>query len=147
MDRLTGYIAVAAIFWVFTGTAAAWIPFGNEVTVYMLSCDGQQVRGICHGKEKADIPFTYRILADQRSVWYWRTDYPGEPRRLPFCAVQDTKSWLCQWESAEVPKSRFGMIGGKYVEIATCVTDTNPPVFYQVPMWRWWLVRLHEKIS
>ncbi|WP_420993167.1 hypothetical protein ACKI2N_023580 [Cupriavidus sp. 30B13] len=147
MDRLIAYVMVAASAWVLPNTTAAWIPFENEVTVYMLSCDGEQVSDVCHGKEKTDIPFTYRVLLDQRSVWYWRTDDPSKPRRFPRCTIHDAKSWLCQLESDEVPKSRFGMVAGKYVEIATCVTGATTPFFYQVPMWRWWLVRLHEKLS
>lgn len=147
MDRLAGCAMVAASFLLFPNTTAAWIPFDNEVTVYMLSCDGEEVSGVCRGKEKTDIPFTYKVSVDQHSVWYWRTDDAGKPRRLPFCAIHDTTSWLCQWESDEIPKSRFGMVAGKYVEIATCMTVSSAPLFYQVSVWRWWLVRLREKFS
>ncbi|WP_454828990.1 hypothetical protein [Paraburkholderia xenovorans] len=147
MNRLIIYIVVVASFLVFPGTTAAWLPFGNEVTVYMLSCDGEQKSGLCHGREKTDIPFTYKVLADQLSVWYWRADDPDEPRRLSFCAIHDMKNWLCQWGSDEIPKSRFGMVSGRYAEIATCVTVTSTPLFYQVSMLRWWFVWLREQLS
>ncbi|MEJ0002868.1 MAG: hypothetical protein WDN30_03645 [Pararobbsia sp.] len=141
------YIILAAGLWVFPSAIAAWIPFENEVTVYMLSCDGQQVNGVCQGAEKTDIPFTYEVSLDQHAVWYWRADAPSRPRRFPFCAIHDTRSWLCQWDSDEAPKLRFGMAAGKYLEIATCMTVMTEPLFYQVPMWRWWLVWLHEELS
>lgn len=142
-----GCAIVAAGFWVLPGTTAAWIPFGNEVTVYMVSCAGEQPGGTCRGGEKTDLPFTYKVSVDQQSVWYWRTD--SSPHRLPFCTVRDMKSWLCQWEDSEIPRSRFGMVAGKYVEIPTCTaaTVTTMPPFYQVSMWRWWLVRLREMLS
>jgi hypothetical protein len=74
-------------------------------------------------------------------------DYGGGViHRLPFCAIRDSKSWLCQWNSDDAPKARFGMEAGNYVEIATCATDTRGPIFYQVAMWRWWLVWLRGKI-
>jgi hypothetical protein len=146
MDQLVGYVAVAAGIWVSPNSITDWIPFENEITIYMLSCSGEQVSGVCRGNETTDVPFTYKVLVDQHSVWYW-TDTFSKPRRLPFCAVQDTKSWLCQWESNEIPKSRFGMMAGKYVEIPTCITDTTTSAFYQVPIWRWWLAWLHERFS
>lgn len=147
MNRLIGYSVVAASFWLLPSAMAAWTPFDNEVTVYMLSCDGEQANGVCHGTEKTDAPMTYKVLVDQHSVSYWRTDDADQPQRFPYCSVRDTRSWWCQWDDNEVPRARFGMVGGKYVEVATCMSVTTTQLFYQVPMWRWWLVRLHEKFA
>lgn len=63
-----GFAIVATGFWALPGTTAAWMPFGNEVTVYMVSCDGEQASGTCRGSEKADLPFTYKVSVDQQSV-------------------------------------------------------------------------------
>jgi len=147
VKRLSDRLLVAAVFCFIAVTTSVRTPLENEVTVYMLSCDGEPVNGVCYGKDKTYPPFTYKVSVDQHSVWYWTMGDPGMRRELSFCAVHDTNSWLCQWNSDEIPRTRFGMVSGKYVEIATCVTDTThrPPI--QVPMWRWWLVRLHEKLS
>ncbi|MFM0500765.1 hypothetical protein [Paraburkholderia caffeinilytica] len=147
MNRLTGYLPVAAVLCFLPVAASICTPLKNEVTVYMLSCDGEQINGVCHGKEKTHLPFTYEVSVDQHSVSYWTTADPGMRRELPFCAVHDTNSWLCQWSSEEVPKIRFGMVSGKYAEIATCMTDATHRPFFQVSMWRWWLVRLKEALS
>jgi hypothetical protein len=147
MKRLRGYLLVAAAFCFVPVATSVHTPLENEVTVYMLSCDGEQISDVCHGKEKTHLPFTYEVSVDQHSVWYWTMGDPGIRHELSFCAVHDANSWLCQWNSAEIPKTRFGMVSGKYAEIATCMTDTTHFSFFQVPMWRWWLVRLHEKLS
>jgi hypothetical protein len=147
MNRLVGSIVIASGIGLVPDGSASLLPYGNEVTVYMLSCDGKRVSGVCRGNEKTDIPMTYKVLVDQHSVSYSRVDDPGEAQRFPFCAVSDTKSWWCQWEDDEVPKSRFGMVAGKYVEIATCMSVTTTQLYYQVPMWRWWLVWLHERLA
>jgi len=147
MIRLIGYVVVAVSFWSLPDTIAAWMPFENEVTVYMLSCDGKQVNGVCHGKEKTDIPMIYKVLVDQNSVSARRMDDASRPQRFPYCVVLDTKSWWCQWSEDEIPNARFGMVAGQYAEIATCMTVTTTQLYYQVPMWRWWLVRLHEKLG
>jgi len=147
LKRLTSHLLVVMVFCLLAVSTSVRTPLENEVTVYMLSCDGEPVYGVCYGKAKTYPPFTYKVSVDQHSVWYWAMGDPGMRRELSFCAVHDTNSWLCQWNSDEIPKTRFGMVSGKYVEIATCITDTThrPPI--QVPMWRWWLVRLHEKLS
>jgi hypothetical protein len=147
MDRLTVYLLVAAVFCFLPVATSVYTPLENEVTVYILACDGEQISDVCHGKERTYLPFTYKVSVDQHSVSYWTMDDPGVQHQLSFCAVHDTNSWLCQWTSDEVPKTRFGMVSGKYAEIATCMTDTTHGAFVQVPMWRWWLVRLHEKLS
>lgn len=138
---------VAAICCVLPVGTSGRTPLENEVTVYMLSCDGEPVSGVCRGKEKTYLPFTYEVSVDQHSVSYRTMDDPGARRELSFCAVHDANSWLCQWSSDDIPKARFGMVSGKYVEIATCITDTTHRPPYQVPMWRWWVARLHEKLS
>lgn len=145
--RLTGYFVVAAALCFFPVSASISTSLENEVTVYMLSCDGEMVNDVCHGMEKTYLPFTYAVSVDQHSVSYRTMAERGIQHELSFCAVQDTNSWLCQFNGDEVPKTRFGMVSGKYAEIATCVADTThrPPI--QVSMWRWWLVRLHEKLS
>jgi hypothetical protein len=147
MKRLSGYFMVAAVCCFFPVATFVRTPLENEVTVYMLSCDGESINDVCHGMEKTYLPFTYEVSVDQHSVSYSTMGDPGMRHELSFCAVHDTNCWLCQWSSDEVPKTRFGMVSEKYVEIATCVTDTThrPPI--QVPRWRWWLVRLHEKLS
>lgn len=146
MDRLFVYAVVPASFWFFSGSIIAWTPLESEATVYMLSCDGAQVGGVCNGKEEADLPFTYKVSVDEHAVLYSRMDGPDILRRLPFCTIRDARDWLCQWEGDKIPKSRFGMVAGKYVEIATCTSDATREMFYQVPMWRWWLVWLREKL-
>lgn len=147
VKRITNRLLVATVFCFLALATFVRTPFENEVTVYMLSCDGETVDAVCHGTEKTYLPFTYKVSVDEHSVSYWTMGDPGMRRELSFCAVHDASNWLCQWNSDEIPKTRFGMVAGKYVEIATCVTDTahRPPV--QVPMWRWWLVRLREKLS
>src|ERR1700742_4557394 len=110
MNRLTGYFLVAAVFFFVPVAASVCTPLENEVTVYMLSCDGEQINDICHGKEKTFLPFTYKVSVDQHSVSYWTMGDPGMRHELSFCAVRDTNSWLCQWNSDEVPKTRFGMV-------------------------------------
>jgi hypothetical protein len=146
IKRLAGHLLVAAAFCFLAVATSVCTPFENEVTVYMLSCGGDQVDDVCYGKEKTYPPFTYKVSVDQHSVSYWTMADPGMRRELSVCAVHDTNSWLCQWNSDEVPKTRFGMVSGKYVEIATCITDTTHRSPYQVPRWRWWLARLHEQL-
>ncbi|SAK67870.1 hypothetical protein AWB80_03361 [Caballeronia pedi] len=118
--------------------------FENETTVYMLSCDGERINDVCSGNERTGVPFTYKVSVDQNSVLYWTMNDPNLARRLPFCAIQNSRSWLCQWTNDDIPKTRFGMVGGRYVEIAVCSTGAPVPMFYQVYKWRWWLVRLRE---
>jgi hypothetical protein len=145
--RLTRYYVVAAILSFFPVAASVRTPLESEVTVYMLSCDGEQINDVCHGKEETHVPFTYAVSVDQHSVSYRTMGDSSTSHELSFCAVHDTNSWLCQWNNAEVPKTRFGMVSGRYAEIATCMTDAAHRPFFQVPMWRWWLVRMHEKLS
>jgi hypothetical protein len=147
VKRLTAYFMAATVSCFFAAATSVFTPLDNQVTVYMVSCDGEPVDGVCHGMARTYPPFTYEVSVDQHSVSYWTMADPGMRRELSFCAVHDTNSWLCQWNSDEIPKTRFGLASGKYVEIATCITDTShrPPI--QVPMWRWWLVRLREKLS
>lgn len=147
MNRLIGYTLAAASFWSLPGKVAAWMPFENEVAVYMLSCDGEQANGVCHGEEKTDVPMIYKVLVDQNSVSAHRMNDLDRPQRFPYCFVNDVKNWWCQWSEDEVPDSRFGMVRGKYAEITTCMNVTTTQFYYQVPMWRWWLVWLHEKLA
>lgn len=146
MNRLLAYVIVPAGIGILSGPAAVSTSLGNEATVYMLSCEGTQVDGVCHGSEKTDPPFTYKVSVDEHAVLYSTMDDAMSPRRFPFCVIHDTRSWLCQWEGYGIPKSRFGMVAGRYVEIATCMTGAKEQIFYQVPVWRWWLVRLHERL-
>ncbi|WP_250456154.1 hypothetical protein [Caballeronia sp. ATUFL_M2_KS44] len=113
----------------------------------MLSCDGVRANGACEGDERTAVPFVYKVSFDQHSVLYWTMNDPGLPRELPFCTIRDARSWLCQWNSDDIPKTRFGMVAGNYVEIAVCTTAAPGPMFYQVRQWRWWLVRLHEALG
>ncbi|MFP3614393.1 hypothetical protein SB778_30295 [Paraburkholderia sp. SIMBA_050] len=147
MNRLIGHLVVAASFWFLPDQIATWMPFENEVTVYMLSCDGEQVNGICRGNEKTDIPMTYKVLIDQNFVSARRMNDMSRPQRFPYCLVGDTKNWWCQWSEDEVPDSRFGMVAGKYAEITTCMSITTTQLYHQVPMWRWWMVWLHENLA
>ena len=82
MNRLIGYLVVAAGCFAFSGPISAWMPSRNEATVYMLSCDEKPVDGVCRGTEMTVVPLTYRVLADQNSVSYWETDDPGRPQLL-----------------------------------------------------------------
>ncbi|WP_322029444.1 hypothetical protein [Paraburkholderia sp. J76] len=139
--------AAATGFFLLPSATPAWSRFENDVTVYMVSCDAKKVNGVCTGREKADTPFTYKVSVDQRSVLFWRVDNPGLHHRLPFCAIHDTKTWLCQLNGEVVPRTKIGMAAGNYMEIATCTTDASMPVFYQVSLWHWWLVWLRTRFS
>lgn len=145
MHRLMGCLLIGVSAATFPVASTSWTPLDNETTVYMLSCDGEWVNEVCRGNERTSVPFTYKVSVDQHSVLYWTKDDLYLPRRFPFCAIQNARSWLCQWDRAETPKTRFGMVAGRYVEIAVCTTGAPVPMFYQVPKWRWWIVRLHEK--
>jgi hypothetical protein len=147
MHRLTGCLLIGVSAATFPVASTSWPQLENETTVYMLSCDGERVNDVCRGYERTGVPFTYKVSVDQHSVLYWTTSNPSLPRRLPFCAIQNARSWLCQWNNDDIPKTRFGMVGGRYVEIAVCTTRAPVPMFYQVPKWRWWLVRLHEEFG
>lgn len=147
MNRQMGAIVVAAGFFLLPGMMPVWTRFESDVTVHMLSCDAKKVGGVCTGTEKADIPFTYEVSVDQRSVLFWRADNPGLRRKLPFCSIHDSKNWLCQWNGDAAPKARIGMAAGNYMEIAACTADTSMPTFHQVSMWRWWLVWLQDRLS
>ena len=147
MKRLTRFFLVAAVFFFLPVATSVSTRLENEVTVYMLSCGGERTNDICHGKERTYLPFTYGVSVDQHSVSYWTMSDAYVRRELPVCVVHDTNSWLCQWTSDEVPRTRFGMASGKYVEIATCIIDSTHRTPYQVSVWRWWLVRMREKFS
>src|SRR6202012_2455464 len=145
MNRLMGCFLLAVGLCLLPNVTHVWTRFESDVTVYMLSCDGAQMDGTCEGTETTDVPFTYQVSVDQHSVRYWRLSDPDVIRGLTFCAIHDSKSWLCQWNGDDAPKSRFGMEAGRYVEIGTCMTTAPGPVFYQVSMWRWWLVWVEQK--
>ncbi|SAL65847.1 hypothetical protein [Caballeronia humi] len=147
MNRLIGYLVVAAGCFAFSGPISAWMPSRNEATVYMLSCDEKPVDGVCRGTEMTVVPLTYRVLADQNSVSYWETDDPGRPQRFPYCFINDAKNWWCQWTEEEVPSAKFGMVAGRYAELSTCRTIETTERFYEVSRWRWWFVRMHEKLA
>lgn len=144
MNRPMVCLAVAAALCLLLIATHMWTRFENDVTVYMLSCDGAQMNGTCEGTETTDVPFSYHVSIDQHSVLYWRVNDPGLIRRFPFCAIHDSTSWLCQWDDDGAPKTKFGMQAGRYVEVGTCATDPGGPVFYQVSAWRWWRVRVRE---
>lgn len=147
MDRFVGCAIVAASLLGVAEDAVVQTPLRDETTVYMVSCDGKSVGGVCHGMEQTDVPFTYQAFVDQQSVRYWRADDSSQSYRFPICAVHDAKNWLCQLESNAIPKSRFAMVAGKFVEMETCATTEHAATFYQVPVWRWWLVRMREKLA
>jgi hypothetical protein len=145
MHRLTGCMLLGVSAALLPVASTSWTRLENETTVYMLSCDGARVSHVCSGNERTGVPFTYRVSADQHSVLYWTMNDPNLQRRLSFCVIQNTRSWLCQWNNDDIPKTR--LVGGRYVEIAVCVSGASVPMFYQVDKWRWWLVRLHVKFE
>lgn len=147
MLRLLGCLLISIGVSTLPNAWTAWASFENGMTVYMVSCDGARIGGLCHGDERAGVPFTYQVSLDEHSVTYRTMNDPGLPRTLPFCVIRDVRSWLCQWNRDEVPKIRFGMVGGNYVEISVCTTDAPGPMFYQVSQWHWWRVRLRETFS
>jgi len=146
MNRLMGCLLLAVALCLLPNASHVWTRFDNDVTVYMLSCDGAQMDGTCEGAETTDVPFTYRVSVDQHSVRYWRISDPDVIRRLTFCAIHDSTSWLCQSNGDDAPKTRFGMAAGHYLEVGTCMTAAPGPVFYQVSMWRWWFVWVRERL-
>jgi hypothetical protein len=146
MDRLISCAMIAAILLGLAQSTAMSIPAENEVTVYMLSCEGEQVGETCQGSERTDTPFTYKVLVDRQSVWYWPMDDLSRSSRFSMCAVRDSKNWLCQMESGEASQSIFEMTSGKYAEIEACTTGPAHTVFHQVSMWQWWVVWLREKL-
>jgi len=113
----------------------------NEITVYPMFCTNGRVNGVCNSKEETANPTTYKVFPDLQSVVYWVGD--GTPARYSNCAVRDVSNWTCHL-GKEPPRSEYMMTNGNYSEYAEAPMFTSTTLFYPVPRWRWWMVKLSE---
>lgn len=132
---------MATLLWAFSHL----LPFQSDVTVYNMFCTGGLSNGKCSSKEETANPSTYRALADQQTVLYWNSNTDA-PKRLQHCAVRDTRNWSCQLEDKleESPKIQWQMVGGEFREVVEKPFISAQSIFYAVPKWYWWWVRLSE---
>lgn len=109
------------------------LPFQEEVTTYTALCGGEFKDGKCKSKEQALSNHTYKPIVDKQMVVHWGEN--GVPERYDQCAVRNVRSWACE--------EAFGsavMIDGNY-------RDRSSDVFYQVPKWYWWWLKLGAKAA
>ena len=116
------------------------VPFRSEVTVYSGWCSEARQNSKCKAKEEAANPTTYKAIVDQQTVVYWIGD--GEPSKMTPCAVRDAKNWSCQVGSGSnwFPDAKTAMVDGALIKSGGGGFDG---LFYQVPKWRWWWLKLN----
>lgn len=121
------------LFGAFVWLASTWRPFSDEVTVYRAVCPNGLVKGACPKDEMAAERTTYRAERNPESVTVW-SDIET-PFKFSNCAIQDKENWSCT-EKSSLGLYRL-MTNGSMV-------NTSGDFSYEVPMWRWWLIRIKE---
>jgi hypothetical protein len=130
-------VAAAAALWAFSDS----LPFRREVTVYLAFCPGGRTSGQCKANEEYANPTTYAANADSQNVVYW--SWGTAPRRYSQCAVRNAWNWSCPLGSPADPTPAYvQMIDGQIDERFRL---SKEELFYQVPKWYWWLLRLTSK--
>lgn len=134
-------IAVVVVLWLFSES----LPFQNEVTVYKMFCTGGLKQGKCNSKEETANPTTFKALVDQQTVIYWHGE-KDPPNRLLHCAVRNARNWSCQLGNTleDNPKIQWVMVDGEYREVVEKPFISSNEIFYQVPKWYWWWIRLSQ---
>lgn len=88
---------------------------------------------------------TFKVFPDQQSVIYWIGD--NAPSRYTSCAVRDTLNWRCRLGEPSAAPLEYMMVDGSYAELTEAPLIPSTSLFYQMPRWRWWWVRLMEMIG
>ncbi|MCS3731215.1 hypothetical protein [Bradyrhizobium betae] len=117
----------------------------GEVTVYNMFCKVNRVAGECkRDQEQTSIPPTFKVFPEQQLVIYWIGD--NSPTRYSNCAVRDTINWRCRIGAVNEAKTEYAMVDGQYIETVDPPFLPSTNLFYQVPLWRWWYLRIIESI-
>lgn len=118
--------------------------FKGEATVYRMFCtsapENSNSCGLKH--ELTSTPETYKVFPDQQSVIVWIGS--EAPSKLSNCAVRDALNWRCTRTDKQGATIEQSMANGELSETVDGFASPGLSVFYQVPRWRWWLVKLLE---
>lgn len=118
--------------------------FKGEATVYRMFCTSDRGDdnscGLKH--ELTSTPETYKVFPDQQSVIVWIGS--EAPSKLSNCAVRDALNWRCTRTDKQGAAVEQSMADGELSETVDGFAAPGLSVFYQVPRWRWWLVKLLE---
>lgn len=133
-QKVVGYgvfVAMAAGIWLMMDNT----PFSSERTVYLGWCPTPLVNGTCPKGEESGNPTTYRADRETNSVTHWTDGSP--PRSYQNCAIRDASNWSCHIDD----NYEVSMVDDKVTETGGLLAD----MYYPVPKWRWYWLRLHTK--
>jgi hypothetical protein len=118
--------------------------WSGEATVYRMFCSSdREVAGSCGLKnELTSVTETYKAFPDQQSIIVWMGN--DAPSRLGNCAVRDALNWRCTKSNKIGVIVEQSMANGQLSETVDGSPSPGLTLFYQVPRWRWWLVKLLE---
>ena len=116
----------------------------GEVTVFRMFCTKDRKDDSPCGlkDELTSVPETYKALPDQQSVIVWIGN--DAPSKLGNCAVRDALNWRCTRIDKQGVTVEQSMADGRLSETVDGYPSPGLGLFYQVPRWRWWLVKLLE---
>ena len=118
--------------------------WSGEATVYRMFCtsDRDAATPCVLKNELTSVPETYKAFPDQQSVIVWIGS--DAPSRLSNCAVRDALNWRCTKNDRLGVTVEQSMANGQLSETVDGSPSPSLTLFYQVPRWRWWLVKLLE---
>ena len=121
--------------------------WSGEATVYRMFCtsDHDAATPCVLRNELTSVPETYKAFPDQQSVIVWIGS--DAPSRLSNCAVRDALNWRCTKNDRLGVTVEQSMAYGQLSETVDGSPSPSLTLFYQVPRWRWWLVKLLEAVG
>ena len=121
--------------------------WNGEATVYRMFCttDRDAASPCVLKNELTSLTETYKAFPDQQSVIVWIGN--DAPSKLSNCAVRDALNWRCTKNDRLGITVEQSMANGQLSETVDGSPSPSLTLFYQVPRWRWWLVRLLETAS
>jgi hypothetical protein len=118
--------------------------FKGEATVYRMFCtSNRNDDGPCVFRDElTSVTETYKAFPDQQSIIVW---IGGDaPSKLGNCAVRDALNWRCTKNDKKGGTVDLSMASGLLSETVDGYPSPSLTLFYQVPRWRWWLVKMLE---
>jgi hypothetical protein len=122
----------------------AYEHWNGETTVFRMYCTSdREAAGPCVLRDElTSVTETYKAFPDQQSIIVWIGN--DAPSKLSNCAVRDALNWRCAKSDRKGVMVELSMANGQLSETVDGSPSPSLTLFYQVPRWRWWLVKLLE---